>query len=197
VQLLTVMGRPAYRVGAATVFADTGEAMDGVNLAQSRTIASRFMNLPEDRFSHVATLTSVDQWTLGQSRALPLHKFRVNDESATELYVQPRTGEVTTLTTRRTRALAWMGTIPHWLYFTALRENQPLWYRLVVWTSAAACVVAVLGLILGVTQFRRTRPFQLAKAVPYAGWMPRRLRCAMMELKITAWPPDIVPELGC
>ena len=67
------------------------------------------------------------------------------------------------MTTRRGRTLAWIGTIPHWLYFAALRTNQPLWYRIVVWTSGARCVlVAVLGLVLGVTQFRRRRPFSLA-----------------------------------
>jgi len=32
-------------------------------------------------------------------------------------------------------------------------------------------VLAVLGLILGVTQFRRTKPFRLSAAVPYRGWM--------------------------
>ena len=58
------------------------------------------------------------------------------------------------VTTRGSRALAWIGTIPHWLYFTALRINQPLWYRIVVWTSALACVLAVLGLVLGITQWR-------------------------------------------
>ena len=61
------------------------------------------------------------------------------------------------MTTRRSRALAWIGTIPHWLYFAALRANQPLWYRIVVWTSGAACVLAVLGLDAGVMQFRRTQ----------------------------------------
>ena len=91
---------------------------------------------------------------------MPLHKFRVDDDEGTELYVSPQTGEVTMLTTRRSRALAWIGTIPHWLYFAALRANQPLWYRIVVWTSALACVLAVLGLILGVTQFRRAKPFR-------------------------------------
>jgi hypothetical protein len=67
--------------------------------------------------------------------------------------------------------MAWTGTIPHWLYFTALRTNQPLWYRLVVWTSGAACVIALLGLILSVSQFKRTRPFRLSKSIPYSGWM--------------------------
>jgi len=74
-------------------------------------------------------------------------------------------------TTRRDRALAWIGVIPHWMYFSWLRTNQPLWYRFVVWTSAVSCVLAALGLVLGVTQWRRTRPFGLAAAVPYSGWM--------------------------
>jgi hypothetical protein len=47
------------------------------------------------------------------------------------------------------------------MYFTALRTNQPLWYRIVVWTSALACVLAVLGLVLGVTQLRWSRVFRL------------------------------------
>jgi uncharacterized iron-regulated membrane protein len=171
VKLLTVLNRPAYRIGGETVFADTGERFAGADLAQSRSIAAGFLRLTDDRVHHVATLSQVDQWTLVQSQSLPLHKFRADDEAGSEIYVQPRTGEVAMLTTRRSRTLAWISTIPHWLYFTALREHQPLWYRLIVWTSAAACALAVLGLILGVVQFRRTRPFRLSRAIPYSGWM--------------------------
>ena len=172
VVLLSVMDRPAYRFGArepVTVFADDGQVLEDVSLAQSKTIASRFMNLPEAQINFVQTLNEVDQWTLLQGRQLPLHKFRVDDASATELYVSPATGEVSVLTTRRSRGFAWISTIPHWLYFTALRTNQAAWYRVVVWTSALACVLAVLGLVLGVTQFRRQKP--LAASIPYSGWM--------------------------
>jgi hypothetical protein len=170
--LLSVMDRPAYRfAGRETVFADTGEVLEELSPAQSRATAGRFMKLPEDQVHYVRTLTQVDQWTLGQGREMPLHKFRVDDASLTELYVSPQTGELTTLTTRRSRTLAWIGTIPHWLYFAALRVNQPVWYRIVVWTSALACVLAVLGLILSVTQFRRSRPFRVAASIPYSGWM--------------------------
>jgi hypothetical protein len=95
----------------------------------------------------------------------------VSDGRGTEIYVEPRIGEVVMWTTRRSRTLAWMGTIPHWLYFAALRANQPLWYRLVVWTSAIACVLAILGLVLSVTQLRKVRPFRFAAAIPYTGWM--------------------------
>jgi len=170
VQLLTVLDRPAYRVDRTTVFADTGEMLEPVGPALAQTIASRFMGVPEERIHFVRTLTGVDQWTLGQ-RPMPLHKFRVDDDRGTELYVQPSTAEVSTVTTRRERAVAWIGAIPHWLYFAALRQDQSLWYQTVVWTSSAACVLAVLGLMLGVTQFRKTRPFQLSRAIPYVGWM--------------------------
>jgi hypothetical protein len=171
--LVTVMGRPAYRFSfgrdAVTVYADTGETLEELTLAQSRTVASAFMKLPEARVQHVETITQPDQWTLLQGRQMPQHRFRVDDEDATELYVYPVTGEISVLTTRKSRALAWAGTIPHWLYFTALRVNQSLWYRIVVWTSTIACVLAILGLTLAVTQFRRTRP--LRNSIPYAGWM--------------------------
>ncbi|MEQ1758550.1 MAG: PepSY domain-containing protein [Vicinamibacterales bacterium] len=170
-QLLTVMNRPAYRVGTATVFADTGDVMAALTVDEARQVASRFMQVADDRVRFARTLTSVDQWTLGQGRGLPLHKFQVDDEGGTEIYVQPRTGEIATMTTRTSRALAWVGVIPHWLYFAALRANQPLWYQIVVWTSAAACAVTILGMVLGFTQFRKARPFRLAKAIPYAGWM--------------------------
>jgi uncharacterized iron-regulated membrane protein len=171
--LLTVMDHPAYRFGGrepVTIFADSGQLLDGATLEQSRTIAAHFMNLANDRIEFVRTLDEdVDQWTLLQGRQLPLHKFRVSDDAGTELYVSPATGEVAVMTTRKGRALAWISTIPHWLYFTALRTNQPLWYRTVVWTSTLACVLALIGLVLGLTQWRRQKP--LIASIPYSGWM--------------------------
>jgi len=172
--LLTVMDRPAYRFPggrSATVYADTGELLEDLGPAEARAIASRFMNLSEDQVHHVRTLTRADQWTLTQARQMPLHKFRVDDADRTELYVSPQTGEVTVLTTRRSRALAWVGTIPHWLYFAPLRRNGPVWTQVVLWTSALGCFLALIGLTLGVTQFKRTRPFRLSSSIPYTGWM--------------------------
>ena len=166
VTLSTIIDRPAYRFGArypTTVFADNGDMLDEVSLEQSRAIAAAFARVPSSNVHHVRTLHEVDQWTL--QTPLPLHKFRVDDQAGTELYVQPETGEVAMMTTRSSRGWAWVSTIPHWMYFTALRTNQPLWYRLVVWTSALACVLTALGLILGVTQFLPRR------SIPYSGSM--------------------------
>ena len=78
------------------------------------------------------------------------------------------------LTTRASRALAWVAAIPHWLYFTPLRLRETLWTRTVLWTAGLGCVLAILGITLGILQFRFSRPVRLSRFrsyIPYAGWM--------------------------
>jgi uncharacterized iron-regulated membrane protein len=173
--LSSTLGRPAYRFrrfgDLSIVFADDGTLLAGLDEADSRNVASRFLGVAEERISFVRTVSEPDQWTLTQARDLPLHKFSVEDENATEVYVSPQSAEVSLVTTRGSRVLAWLGTIPHWFYFTPLRMNQPVWYWTVVWASVVGCVLALLGLVLSITQFRRTQPFRLAASIPYRGWM--------------------------
>lgn len=171
VTLSTLLDRPIYRFGSrnsTVVFADTGELLEELSIEQSAAVAATFARAAPSRVQFVRTLHEVDQWTL--QTPLPLHKFRVDDGAGTELYIQPARGEVGMMTTRSSRGWAWVSTIPHWMYFTALRTNQPLWYRLVVWTSALACVLSVSGLVLTVTQRRRKAP-SLSAAIPYSGSM--------------------------
>jgi hypothetical protein len=173
--LVSLLGRPAYRFrgfrGATTVFADTGEPLAEIDAARAIAIAGAFAGVAANRVAFVRTVTEPDQWTLTETRSLPLHMLRIDDDAGSVVYVSPNTGEVSLVTTRASRTLAWFGAIPHWFYFTALRTNQPLWYWSVVWASAIGCVLAVMGLILGFTQFRRTRPFRLSASIPYRGWM--------------------------
>jgi hypothetical protein len=174
VTLLSILGRPAYRFGGnggtTIVYADTGEVADEFTEAQTRDMAARFMRVPVEEVDYRGTIDEADQWTLGMSRSLPLHKFAIADGLGSELYVSPITGDAAMMTTTKTRTYAWISTIPHFLYFTALRNNQPVWYRIMVWTSGLAAVLAVVGLILGVMFFRRGRATWKA-AIPYGGWM--------------------------
>jgi uncharacterized iron-regulated membrane protein len=172
--LVSILGRPAYRFGGnggtTIVYADNGEIADEFGQAQTRDIAARFMRVPVENVDFRGTIEESDQWTLGMSRALPLHKFAIADDEKSELYISPITGDAAMLTTARTRAYAWISTIPHFLYFTSLRNNQPLWYRVVVWTSGIAAALAIVGLVLGAMFWRRGRT-TLAASIPYSGWM--------------------------
>lgn len=173
--LRSMLGRPVYVLGEpgynpVFVAADNGELLDELIQAQAVQLASDFLDIPADRFRFLDTLTEPDQWTLTNLRELPMFHFAVDDGLGTEVYVSPREMQVSVYTTRQSRMLAWLGTIPHWLYFEGLRNNQPLWYDLVVYLAYGGCVVALLGLGLGLLQWRKVRPFKLARAIPYQGW---------------------------
>jgi hypothetical protein len=173
VSLLSVLGRPAYRFaspyGSSTIFADTGDALEEIDVATAERVAAAFVGAAPEAVALVATLERPDQWTLQLGRDLPLHKFAVDDGTGTEVYVSPYTADVRLVTTTRTRTLAWIATIPHWFYITPLRVNQPLWYWTVVGVATLGCVLALLGLILAVTQFHRSKPFRWSTAVRYQG----------------------------
>ena len=96
----------------------------------------RFVGAPLGDVTFVRTVERPDQWTLLLRRELPLEKFAVATRRHGGLRFADR-GAVVLATTARSRGLAWIATIPHWFYFTALRTNQPLWYWIVVRTSAA------------------------------------------------------------
>ncbi len=175
--LLMVMDRPAYRFsmrGDVTVFADTGEMLVDVDSDDALSVAARFVGDAGARLEHAGVLYEADQWTLVERARLPMHRIRVDDRAGTELYVSEQTAEVAVLTTRLTRAMAWVAAIPHWLYFTPLRLNGPLWSQTVIWLAVVGCGVALLGIIVGLVQFRPPRPFRFRRfmeAVPYRGWM--------------------------
>jgi len=173
--LVTVLGRPAYRFAAGatavTVFADTGELLEDIDVETARAVAARFLDVPLAQVRYDRTVEEPDQWTLVMSRELPLYKLAVDDGAGTEVYVSPSKADVQLVTSTRTRTLAWIATIPHWFYITPLRTNQPLWYWTVVAASGLGCVLALLGLVLGFTQFRKSKPFRLSASIPYRGFL--------------------------
>jgi uncharacterized iron-regulated membrane protein len=177
VSVAAILDRPVYRLGGgrggSIVFADDGSVLDGVDADMAKAIAGRFMNVPSDSVHH-SLLTETNQWTIGQRRQLPLHEITVDDSDRTVLYISPQSGEVVVLTTRGSRALAWVAAIPHWLYFTPLRVNDRLWTQVIIWTSVAGCVLAVIGIVLGVIQFKPSKPVRLSRVssyIPYFGLM--------------------------
>ena len=168
-RLLSVMGRPAYRFDDVTVFADDGARLSPIGPDEAREVVRRFTGAPASAIAYERLVERPDQWMLISQQFLPAHKLRVSDAAGTEVYVEYRTAEAAMETTRRSRAWAWVGAIPHWFYLPALRVDRPLWEAVIVWTSAVGCLVAVSGLLLGATQFRWGRRHRGRPRIPYAG----------------------------
>ncbi|WP_156457488.1 PepSY domain-containing protein [Altererythrobacter sp. Root672] len=98
-----------------------------------------------------------DQWTVyGRFRQhQPIYKASFADERGTVLYVSGLTGQIIQDTTSHERFWNWLGAVPHWLYFTALREIQPLWYNLVVYASALGVLLSISGIYVGLIMWRK------------------------------------------
>ncbi|MFC4254489.1 peptidase [Altererythrobacter xixiisoli] len=107
-----------------------------------------------------------DQWTVyGRFRQYgPLYKASFADDRGTQLYIASGTGEVVQDTSAHERFWNWLGAVPHWLYFTALRENQPLWSNLVTYASLLGLFLTVTGIYVGIRQYGRGK-----RLSPYRG----------------------------
>ena len=172
---LTMLGeRPVYRFGTRTVFADTGEALEGLSTDEALALAGDFS--PDNRASlaYDALLTGPDQWTLETRAFLPLHRIALGDEEDTDVYIADRSGEVVMRTTRSGRAWGYAGAVLHWLYFTPFRVHSTLWAQTIIWLSVAGCLLSLSGLLWGLMRFSPVRPHRIQgrrslKMSPYAG----------------------------
>jgi uncharacterized membrane protein HdeD (DUF308 family) len=110
-----------------------------------------------------------DQWTTGRFRIdRPLYKFDLNDDAGSEIYISSTSGRVVQYTTWSLRFWNWLGSVPHWLYFTQLREDVALWTDVVVWTSLIGCFLTIIGIYIGIRQLKRRRSTGKL-ASPYRG----------------------------
>jgi hypothetical protein len=166
-------GRRAGRGGnaPAMVYADDGSIQQGYPKEMLLRIAAAWTRQKAGA-ARVEEVTQVDQWTVQSGlRALrPLWKYSFPDGQ--QVYVSGASGEVVQYTTRGSRLGAWLGAIPHWLYFTPLRTQQKLWSNIIVWSSGIGTIMALLGLIVGISLYSPSRRYRFRKAptsIPYPG----------------------------
>jgi uncharacterized iron-regulated membrane protein len=142
-----------------------GVPFSGITEEVARSVALPY-SAPGVR-PHLLDRIDHDQWTVlgagGPDR--PLFHFSLGDLAGTELYVSSVTGKAIQITTSRERIWNWLGTVPHWIYFSTLRQYPALWTSVVVWTSTIGCFLTVTGLTIGIRQFRPR---------PDATWLPYR-----------------------
>jgi hypothetical protein len=112
-----------------------------------------------------------DQWTLGLRVAFPLHKYVWPDGQ--QDYGDGDQAAVVQHTTPSSRFWAWLGAIPHWLYFTPIRRDGRLWNSIVVWSSGVGTFAATSGLVIALWMLsprKRYRHAGVPTSIPYRGW---------------------------
>lgn len=186
-QLTSFDGRPVYRFGgggggrggrrggggsSSTVYADDGTIQTEIDEAMVDRVASAWAGKPLSE-ARKESVEEVDQWTVGSGlRALrPLYKYTFNDGQ--QIYISGRDAEVKQYTTTESRFWAYLGAIPHWMYFTPLRKHAPEWSRFVIWSSAIGTASALLGVIVAIWMLSPNKRYRHAGAptsIPYRGW---------------------------
>lgn len=173
-----LQGRPVYRFGGpraqTIVFADTGEVFGGMGADEAMEQARRYAPHHRGPIRYDCYVTEPDQWTLQARQSLPMHRFALDDDEATYVYVSEVSGSVVMRTTRSERFWGYLGPVIHWVYFTPLRRNGPLWTEFIIWSSLIGCVMCITGLVWGLWRFSPLRSYRLRREpsrTPYAGWM--------------------------
>lgn len=164
---------PVYRIvdwdgGRHAVSALNGNRIEGVS-------ADMALSAIRQRVATASLVGMVDrdQWsvTARYDPLRPFHLIALSDAAGTIVYVSARSGEIALDTTRIERFWNWLGAIPHWIYFTPLRADAPLWRDVVLWLSGPAIVVAVSGIWIGIQRLRLWRRYARNAITPYRGWM--------------------------
>jgi hypothetical protein len=176
-------GRPVYRFGdggrggggrggpSTLVFADTGTEHLEVDDAMIDRAAATWAGRPVAE-AKKEWVEEIDQWTVGGLRSqLPLHKYSWPDGQ--HVYVNGDSAEVVQYTTTASRFWAYLGAIPHWLYFTPLRRHQEVWFPFVVWSSLIGTIAALMGVVIAAWMYSPRQRYRHAGAptsIPYVGW---------------------------
>ncbi|MET0969599.1 MAG: PepSY domain-containing protein [Tardiphaga sp.] len=166
---------PVYRLTGwdgkrQTVSAVDGRAVTEISEAQAIDVAARHA---ASKVPHLEDTVDRDQWsvTARYDPLRPLYLIALGDDAGTRLYVSSRTGEIVLDTNRTERVWNWLGSIPHWIYPTVLRQDGALWRSVVLWISGVCMIVAVSGIWIGILRVRLKRRYAGGSISPYRGWM--------------------------
>ncbi len=151
-----------YDIAALSTRAST-QPTDTKNIEET---AALWCNAP---VSHIDTLHKLDQWIpYGELKTeLPIYKFYFNDKDRHQLYISSQSGEVLQFTTKSERFWAWVGPIPHWVYFTWLKQNEELWSTTIITLAAIGCLMVIAGMWVTVDVWRKTRRSRRNRFSPY------------------------------
>ena len=141
-----------------------GQLLASVDEASARKIATAYTTEPEPLR---VTPLDHDQWTVQGAHGPDRPLWKIAGELGTDVYVSSVSGKVIQRTDAGERFWNWIGTVPHWLYFTRLRQNGHLWTEVVVWTSTVGTFLTLIGLYIGIRQFRRGAG---GNWIPYPGF---------------------------
>lgn len=163
-----------------SLFAETSDSLiikntERVNILPTgykEAIAYANRLFPQAKIKRIDSLYTADTWLpyLAKRSISPIYRIYFDDDKATELYYSTSSGEGIQLTTHSSRLWAYLGAIPHWIYFYQLRQHRDAWVNTITVISALGVVMCLTGMIVGIRSFWLTRRSKRGLHSPYKKW---------------------------
>lgn len=137
---------------------------------EARTIASEYARADVTALEYIHN----DQWTVAPryDSHRPLWKATLATDDGRNVYVSSTTGAVVLETTANERFWNWLGSVPHWIYPTVLRQHGEAWRQVILWLSGPCIIAGLTGIWIGILRIRLgKRRFREGRITPYHGWM--------------------------
>jgi len=153
------LNRPVYHLIAddgksISKYADNGKLVD---INEQKAIQLATIATGHTSHATVKKIKKLDQWVprVKYLKHLPIYKVYFTDDASTRVYISSLSGEVISLTTRSDRFWAWVGAIPHWIYFKDIRLHRDFWVQLVSWSAGLGFIMALTGVITGLARYKK------------------------------------------
>lgn len=154
-------GKPVYRMKkgmrAETVYdAQTLKPIDRFSEAEAVRQSSSYCRSTVEK----VTLTNeLDQWIPWPyyKPLLPFYKCYLAGADHSVVYVSTKTGAIIQHTTRKERWAARLGAIPHWAYFSFLRQRTGAWETVIVVLSIIGLLVSISGIVAGFIRLKKKK----------------------------------------
>lgn len=163
INIVSIRGKAIYKLQDKQgkfycFFADTGQKVPAFSKNEAKSIVNYFME-NKVKIAHVEKMTELDQWT-PRTRFLPYlpaYRVHLDDHKGTVCYVSSITGQLFQKLNTADKIWAWLGPIPHWIYFKNLRIRTQLWRDVIVALSLVGVVMCLTGLYMGIIRVRRRK----------------------------------------
>lgn len=155
-----------------TFCADTTQQQKAITEEALMQIASRWVEGTPVRKD---TIYDREQWVLYErfKSEMPMVHLTYDDPDKSELFISINTGEVHQWTTRKSRFWAYIGAIPHKLYFPFIRKDLDTW-KWCIYIGGFTCLIAALtGLYVGIYVLVRRRLKKKVWENPYKKFVYR------------------------
>ena len=153
-------GRPAAALGAkgynVEYYLDSLVQVEAFSEQTRGKILAEWCSAP---IAKIDTLWKVDQWIPFErwKKEMPIYRYHFSDPEKHQLYMTSKDGRVIQFTDKQERFWAWLGPIPHWVYFTLLRQHQTAWTKFVIWSASIGCVMCICGIFVAVSTWWKQR----------------------------------------